>query len=81
MSFTNCMGDAGAFVPESAKHETVPLGCLFFPFSMMTHACYKNLFFLSKLHLAGRILKTWVFEALSNGCRRASVGGPGGVGS
>lgn len=29
----------------------------------MTHAYYKNLFFLSKLHLVGRIFKTLVFEA------------------
>ena len=35
-----------------------------FPLSVVTHANYKNLFFWSKLHLAGRIFKTLVSEAL-----------------
>lgn len=38
--------------------------------SVMTHAFCKSLFFLSKLHLAGRIFETLVFEALLKGCRR-----------
>lgn len=35
-----------------------------FPLSVVTHASYENLFFLSELHLAGRILKTLISEAL-----------------
>lgn len=39
MSFLDCDGDAGAFVPEAVRRAAVPFRCLLFPWSVVTHAC------------------------------------------
>lgn len=50
--------------PNLPNTRLYDFGVCVFLVSLMTRGCYKNLFFLSKLHFAGRILRSWVFEAL-----------------
>lgn len=63
----------GIFVSQAVRNLTFGSICCLHP-SPMSHACFKNLLFLSKLYLAGQVLRTWSFRR-GNSCRRAQRGG------